>query len=119
MQYALIIYEHPQDTARREDPAEAGPYWAGWMAYSQAIGEAGIVVGGAALQPSGTATTVRAGGPARQVQDGPYADTKEQLGGFFLIEVPDLDAALGWAARAPNGVIEVRPVLQRETPAAA
>lgn len=114
MRYALLIYEHPNDTAAREDPARASSYWASWMAYGEAINAAGIVVGGAPLQPSPTGTTVRVEAGRRQVQDGPYADTKEQLGGFFLIEVPDLDAAVAWAAKVPNGVVEVRPVLVRD-----
>ena len=117
MQYALLIYEDPAETAHRDDPARREAYWASWMAYSQAIGAAGIVQGGAPLHPASTGTTVRVAAGARHVQDGPYADTKEQLGGFFIVEVPDLDVALDWAAKAPNGVVEVRPVLQREMPA--
>jgi hypothetical protein len=70
--------------------------------------------GGKGLEPPSTGTTVRLRDGERIVQDGPYADTKEQLGGFFVIDVPDLDAALDWAARCPaatDGVVEVRPVL--------
>lgn len=70
--------------------------------------------GGAALQPSQTATTVRLQNAQRNVQDSPFADTKEQLGGFFLIDVPALDAALDWAARCPaasNCAVETRPLL--------
>ena len=65
------------------------------------------------LQPSSAATTVRVADGKPQVLDGPYADTKEQLGGYYLIDVPDLDAAIAWAARCPaagHGVVEVRPV---------
>lgn len=113
MQYALLIYETEHVMAARDDPARQADYWAGWMAYSKAVNEAGLVRAGAPLQPPSTATTVRSGN-ARQVQDGPYADTKEQLGGFFVIEVDDLDAALAWAARAPDCTVEVRPVLQRD-----
>jgi hypothetical protein len=72
------------------------------------------MVGGAGLQPANVATTPRLGDGKRQVQDGPYADTKEQLGGYYVINVPDLDIALDWAARipaAPGSVIEVRPNL--------
>jgi len=71
-------------------------------------------VSGAGLQPPRTATTLRIRDGQRHVQDGPYADSKEQLGGFFVINVPDLDTALAWAARSPaasSGAVEVRPVL--------
>lgn len=112
MKYALVIYETPEEFARRESP-DAPAYWAAWMAYSQAIEEAGVGAGGAGLQPPATATTVRVGADGRQVQDGPFADSKEQLGGFYILDVPDLDAALDWAARCPNtgGTVEVRPLL--------
>jgi hypothetical protein len=116
MQYAILIYENDADFSARTDKERQGPYWAGWRAYSQALADSGIMRGGAPLQAAHTGTTVRVNGRGRQVQDGPYADTKEQLGGFYLIDVPDLGAALDWAARCPaaaSGVVEVRPVLQR------
>lgn len=109
MMYALLIYETEADFARREDPE----YWAAWQAYSEAIGE--VNTGGAALQGPATATAVSVREGARQVQDGPFPDAKEQLGGFFLIDVPDLDTALEWASRAPNAATsttEVRPLLE-------
>ncbi len=114
MKYALIIYETPANMARR-DGADAGAYWAGWTAYGQAMTAAGVAAGGAGLQPPSVATTVRIGADKHAVQDGPYADSKELLGGFFIIDVPDLDAALKWAARAPmpGGSVEVRPLLVR------
>lgn len=114
MHYALLIRENESDFAKRENPSEAGAYWAGWGAYSQAIAQAGIFVSGAGLMPPQTATTVRVGKDHHDVQDGPFAEAKEQLGGFFVIDVEDLDAALAWAARAPissHGSVEVRPVL--------
>jgi hypothetical protein len=114
MKYAILVYETPAELSAREDPTRAGPYWAAYTAYSQALGAAGVAAGGAALQPPAVATTVRLRGGQRQVQDGPFADTKELLGGFFLIDVPDLDAALEWAARCPSsatGSVEVRPLL--------
>ena len=86
---------------------------AAYMAYSKALVEAGAMVGSNRLRPVATATTVRVVDGKTQVLDGPYADSKEQLGGYFLIEVPDLDAALGWAARCPgasHGIVEVRPI---------
>ena len=73
-----------------------------WQAYAEALRHAGVMAGGKGLEPPSTATTVRFRGGERTVQDGPYADTKEQLGGFFILDVPDLDAALDWAARCPD-----------------
>ena len=116
MQYAILIYEKDADFAARTDSGKQAAYWAGWRAYGQALNEAGIMKGGTPLQGPGTGTTVRANAGTRHVQDGPYADTKEQLGGFYIIEVADLDAALGWAARCPaaeSGAVEVRPVFTR------
>lgn len=114
MKYAIIVYEAPTEVAAREDPARMGGYWSAYTAYSQALGQAGVAAGGAALQTVATATTVRLRDGHRQVQDGPFADTKELLGGLFIIDVPDLDAALEWAARCPaaaTGSVEVRPLL--------
>src|SRR5471032_2478983 len=87
---------------------------AAFRAYTEALTKAGVMVGKNRLQPISAATTVRAAADGRpQVLDGPYADTKEQLGGYYLIDVPDLDAALSWAARCPGastGSMEVRPI---------
>jgi hypothetical protein len=116
MQYAILIYEKDADFGARTDAGRQADYWAGWRAYGQALTEAGIMKGGLPLQGPGAGTVVRVNGGSRQVQDGPYADTKEQLGGFYIIDVADLDAALAWAARCPaasSGAVEVRPVLQR------
>jgi hypothetical protein len=116
MNYTILIYETPADFAARTDPdpKKRTDYWEAWPPYSKALKDAGIFVAGAGLQSPDTATTVKTNGDQRQVQDGPYADTKEQLGGFFLINVPDLDTAREWAARCPQTpgrVIEVRPNL--------
>jgi len=114
MQYAILIYETDADFATRNDPVKGPAYWGAWMAYAGAMRQAGVNTGGAPLQPHQTATTLRLRDGQRQVQDGPYADTKEQLAGFILIEATDLDAALDWAARCPaaaTGAVEVRPVL--------
>ena len=112
MQYTMLIYETEADfdsrTSERKDA-----YWGAWRAYHQALVQAGVIAGGNALQPPATGTTVRVGGGKRHVQDGPFADTKEQLGGFILLDVPSLDEALGWAARCPaaaTGAVEIRPV---------
>jgi len=117
MTYAILIYENEADFSARTNQDRREPYWAAWRTYAEALTAAGVRRSGAALQPGGTGTTVRVNGNARQVRDGPYADTKEQLGGFILIDVRDLDAALDWAARCPAasyGAVEVRPAFQGE-----
>ena len=86
---------------------------AAYGAYTEAMKKAGVLVAANRLQPSTAASTVRVADGKTKVLDGPYAETKEQLGGYYLIDVPDLDAALSWAARCPgasHGTIEVRPV---------
>lgn len=121
MQYMLLFAEPETEFARRDHPDHAGPYWGGWSAFIAAMRESGVIVNGDGLLPPHTATTVRVRDGKRTVQDGPFADAKEQLGGYFVIEVPDLDAALEWAARAPSascGSVEVRPVLPPMAPAA-
>jgi hypothetical protein len=115
MQYMLMLNETAAEFARRTDPAETAAYWGGWNAFIGAMAQAGVmIVKGDGLQGPMLATTVRVVDGKRHVQDGPFADTKEQLGGYFVIGVPDLDAALDWAAQAPcavTGSVEVRPVL--------
>ncbi len=120
MTFALLIYEDAAGFAARTGPEQAA-YWGAWTAYAQAVAAAGVMAGGKGLLPPSAATTVRVRDGDRQVQDGPFADTKEQLGGFFLLDVPDLDAALAWAARAPvvRGSVEVRPALPDPTAAAS
>lgn len=114
MQYMLIFNESTENFAVRQDPKRAGPYWGAWTAYIGAMREAGIIVNGDGLQGPETATTVRIRDGKTEVQDGPFPDTKESLGGYFVIEVPDLDAALTWGARSPaasSGSVEIRPVM--------
>jgi hypothetical protein len=113
MLFALMFNSNAEEYARRDDPAQAPAYWAAWRAYMDAVNAAGVAVGGAQLEVPGTATTVRIRDGERFVQDGPYADTRELLGGFLLIDVPSLDEALQWAARSPSssaGSTEVRPM---------
>jgi len=98
MQYALLIYETPADFVRREQVGDDNAYFGAWRAYHKALLEAGIYVGGNPLEASETGTTVRQRDGKRHVQDGPYASSKEQLGGFVLLELPSLDAALEWVA---------------------
>jgi hypothetical protein len=112
MQFALMIYESPEAFAMRnnEDP---DPYRGAWRAYYKAMLEAGIYLGGDPLEPPNTGATVSIRDGKQRVQDGPYADTKEQLAGIILLELPSREAALEWAARCPTaslGSIEVRPL---------
>jgi hypothetical protein len=112
MNYTLLIYETAADFSDRSDPDRKEEFWAGSKYYTEAVREAGILVGGAGLQPPDTATTVGFKEGQRWVQDGPFADIKEQLAGFYIIEVPNLDVALEWAARCPRSPsrkVEVRP----------
>jgi hypothetical protein len=112
MYYLVLIYgdekkwaDLPPDEAQREYEA--------YGAYTQELTAAGVARGGAALAPVATATTVRVKGGKATTTDGPFAETKEQLGGYYLIEVPDLDAALKWAGKCPgarHGSVEVRPI---------
>jgi hypothetical protein len=112
MQFAYLIYESPEAFGQRKSDG-ADPYTSAWRAYYKAMLEAGIYVGGDPLEVPETGTTVKIDGAKRRVQDGPYADTKEQLGGFMVLELPTVDAALEWAARCPAaamGAVEVRPL---------
>jgi hypothetical protein len=112
MQFALLVYESSEAFATRNNN-EADSYTGAWRAYYKALVEAGVYVGGDPLEVPETGTTVRLKDGKRRVQDGPYADTKEQLGGFIILELPSLDAALDWAARCPAasaGAVEVRPL---------
>lgn len=121
MQYMLILNETSEDFARRADPAQAGDYWGGWNAFIGAMAQAGIIVKGDGLQGPQLATTLRIRDGQRLVEDGPFADSKEQLGGYFVIDVPDLDTALDWAAKAPSALtasVEIRPVLPPMAPPA-
>lgn len=112
MQYLLLIYSGEADMAAASE-ADSRQMTAAYMAYAEAMTQAGVMVGGSRLRPTSTATTIRSPGGKTQVLDGPYAETKEQLGGYFMIEAPDLDTALSWAERCPgtaHGAVEVRPV---------
>lgn len=114
MHYVLLYNETADERGKRNDPAQASVYWGAWNAYMGAMSGAGVMIGGNGLQPPETGTTLRIEGGTRHVHDGPYPDTKEMLGGYVVLDVPDLDSALEWAARAPcasAGSVEVRPVL--------
>jgi hypothetical protein len=112
MQYLLMLYADEAGWSKMTQ-AQQEEGMAAYMAYTEALKKAGAYVGANRLRDTPTATTVRVANGKSQVLNGPYTDTKEQLGGYFLIEAPDLDAALAWAARCPgasHGVIEVRPI---------
>jgi hypothetical protein len=112
MQYILLDYvnESGWPTLTRAEQE----HWLGaYKAYMQAMTNAGVLKSSSGLKPTSSATTVRVENGKTQALDGPYADSKEQLGGFHIIEVADLDAAISWAARSPtalHGVVEVRPL---------
>lgn len=112
MQFALLIYESPEAFEVRKND-DNDPYLGAWRGYYKALVAAGVYVGGDALDLPETATTVRVKERKRGVQDGPYAETKEQVAGFLVLELPSLDAALDWAVRCPAaslGAVEVRPL---------
>ena len=112
MQYAILIYAS-EAAFSKFTPEEQATMSEPYNAYTKAMVDSGILRGGERLKPTNTASTVRVRDGKTEVLDGPYPDTKEQFGGFYLIDVPDLDAALEWAAKCPgasHGTIEVRPI---------
>jgi len=112
MHYMLLIYSNEATMQTASDDTRT-QMTAAYGTYTEAMVKAGAFVAGDRLRPSATASTVRSAGGKTQVLDGPYAETKEQLGGFYIIEAPDLDGALSWAERCPGaaiGAIEVRPL---------
>ncbi len=112
MQYLLMLYSDESMWGKMTTEQQQQGF-AAYMAYTEALRAAGALAGSNRLQPVATATTVRTANGKTQVLDGPYADSKEQLGGYYLIDVPDLDAALAWAAKCPgaqHGIVEVRAV---------
>jgi len=112
MQYLLLIYGEERHWDTLQD-ADRQKIYKEYMAFSEDIKTSGNYVGGNELQPIGTASTVRVRNGKRAVTDGPFAETKEQLGGYYLVEAKDLDEALNLAARIPSvrwGAIEVRPI---------
>jgi hypothetical protein len=112
MKYLLLLYA--QEAGWNQlSKAQQDEGVAAYSAYTEALKKAGVLVGSNRLQPASASTTVRLTNGKSQVLDGPYLESKEQLGGYYLIDVPDLDQALRWAARCPgagHGVVEVRPV---------
>jgi hypothetical protein len=112
MQYMLLSY-FDEAFFQKADKASLGRIQAAYTAYTEAAKTAGVFVGGERLHPSTTASTVRLKDGKSAVLDGPYAETKEQFGGYYMLDLPDLDAALDWAARSPtaeHGTVEVRAI---------
>ncbi len=112
MQYLLLLYseEGRFETMSRD---EMDGWIAAYGAYTEALRKANLLCGSNRLQPGRTAATVRLQAGKTEVLNGPYPETREQLGGYYLIDVPDQDTALAWAARCPgasHGIVEVRPV---------
>jgi hypothetical protein len=114
MQYMLLIYESESDWAARSE-AETGAIFGEYMQFTQDIVKSGNFKAGDPLEPTATASTVRVRNGKVLTTDGPFAETKEQLGGYYLVEAANLDEALGIAARIPSarwGSVEVRPVMK-------
>lgn len=121
MQYMFLLYgDENQAEEPPKDPEAFANWMKPWVDYTQALTDAGVMRGGEALMPTAMATTVTAaGGPEPTVTDGPFAETKEQLGGYYLVDCPDLDSALAWAAKCPAaqyGHVEVRPIMDVSGP---
>ena len=116
MKYLLTIYGDESGYAD-VTPEQVGQVMAAYEAFGRAATEAGVLLGGEGLKDSSTATTVRVRDGETVTSDGPFADTREQLGGYYLLDCRDLDEAINWAAQIPgafNGAIEVRPVMDYE-----
>ena len=112
MRYLLLIYMDESTYASMSE-SELQADMAKWWEYTNALKEAGVSPGGEALQPTSTATTVREDGGKPLVTDGPFAETKEQLGGYYVLDVENLDAAIEWAHKCPAaqyGTVELRPI---------
>jgi len=113
MQYLILIYSDEKAGASATQ-AEMDAWMGEYNAYTEALRNAGVMVGGEALHPTSTATTVRLQNGKKLTTHGPFAETKEQLGGFYMLDCKDLDEAIEWAAKCPGarvGPIEVRPVM--------
>jgi len=115
MQYILLIYDAE---GRKMSPEEQGKLFQEYMSFTQGIVKAGKFKAGDPLEPTGTATTVRVRDAKTLTTDGPFAETKEQLGGYYIVEAENLDEAVAIAARIPGartGSIEVRPIMKMHT----
>jgi hypothetical protein len=109
MRYLILIYENEATTPQDESEFQK------WIEYTTRLRESGAWLGGEALQPTATATTVRVKNGKMVTTDGPFAETKEQLGGYYMVDCKNLDEALKWAAQIPSagrGPVEVRPIME-------
>ena len=116
MRYVCLIYENEEERPAPGTP-EHERFMQEYFEFTNAVNEAKVFEGGAPLQPVSTATTVRVRDGQTLITDGPFAETREQLGGYYLLDCRDLDEAIRWAARIPdagNGSVEVRPVMDYE-----
>lgn len=114
MQYMLLIYNSPAAEFETMSPEDREQMHGEYMAFTEELVEAGEMVSGNALQGTDTATTVRAREGGKTTTDGPFAETKEVLGGYYVVECENLDRAIEWAAKIPDartGSVEVRPVM--------
>jgi hypothetical protein len=112
MRYMMLIYQDESKMAA-PTPGAATNMSAAYVSYTDALKAVGVWAAGDALQPTRSATAIRVADGKTNVVDGPFADTKEQLAGYYLIDTPDLDAAISWAARCPGaerGTVELRPI---------
>jgi hypothetical protein len=119
MKYLLLIHQDPAIDPPAQGTPEGEARRRAWTEFTQTLVEDGVLVAGDALLPTDTATTVRVRGGERLVTDGPFAETKEWLAGYYLIEVDDLDKAIDYAGRMPNiaeGSTEVRPIMEMPAP---
>ncbi len=113
MKYIALIYSDPARQTPPDSP-EFGKMMAGYQVCNETYAKDGVYVAGDALQPASTATTVRVRGGRTETMDGPFAETKEQLGGFYILDCKDLDEAIRYAAMIPHaasGSVEVRPIM--------
>jgi hypothetical protein len=113
VKYLAIIY-NDESLYANASPEDIGAIFAAHGEFGEAAGKAGVFLGGEGLQGTSTATTVRVRDGERMLTDGPYAETKEQIGGYYLLDCKDLDDALNWASQIPEaktGAVEVRPVM--------
>jgi hypothetical protein len=114
MKYILLLYSAP-DAGPAQGSPEADAEMGQWYGVTDEMQKAGVMLGGEALQPTETATTLRAPNGSPVLTDGPFAETKEILGGYYAIDVPDFDTAAEWAGKMPNaayGSVEIRPVME-------
>jgi hypothetical protein len=121
MRYMFLLYGDESRWAE-VTPEELQEVMQAYEAFSREVTEAGAFVSGEPLEASSASTTVRVRDGEPVLSDGPFAETREQLGGYYVVDVPDLDSALHWAAKIPdaaNGCVEVRPVIEFDAPAEA